>query len=147
MSIAAAHGGYTYRIEDVDSWRSQIQQWFGKGGVFELTDEQRAAFAEKYGYTDGDFDTFISQITDDEYIWKSNWDILQKLLRDLGIGSFDTGGYTGEWGTSEKMALLHEKELVLNQEDTQNILNAVETMRSLENSISASMLENVLTAL
>jgi hypothetical protein len=29
-------------------------------------------------------------------------------------GSYDTGGYTGSWGPEGKMAILHEKELVLN---------------------------------
>lgn len=43
---------------------------------------------------------------------------------------YDTGGYTGDWGTSEgKVAMLHEKELVLNKEDTENILKAVSLMR------------------
>lgn len=45
---------------------------------------------------------------------------------------YDTGGYTGDWGTSEgKIAILHEKELVLNKDDTVNILSAVDTMRQI----------------
>lgn len=32
--------------------------------------------------------------------------------------TFRTGGYTGSWGESGKLAVLHEKELVLNKEDT-----------------------------
>jgi hypothetical protein len=36
---------------------------------------------------------------------------------------FDTGGYTGDWGGAYgKMALLHKKELVLNEGDTENFL-------------------------
>ena len=47
---------------------------------------------------------------------------------------FDTGGYTGEWNSSEgKLAILHEKEQVLNQGDTQNLLNAVQILRDLTN--------------
>lgn len=45
--------------------------------------------------------------------------------------TLDTGGYTGEWGTEGKLAILHEKELVLNKKDTQNILSAVEIARML----------------
>jgi hypothetical protein len=30
----------------------------------------------------------------------------------------DTGGYTGDWGPDGKIAMLHQKELVLNAEDT-----------------------------
>lgn len=52
---------------------------------------------------------------------------------------FDTGGYTGEWGSSGKLAMLHEKEIVLNKHDTANFLSAIEILRSL----NMSMLSNV----
>lgn len=45
---------------------------------------------------------------------------------------FDTGGYTGAWdGTEGKFAVLHQKELVLNQDDTENILSAVDAVREI----------------
>lgn len=49
---------------------------------------------------------------------------------------FDTGGYTGTWDNSTnnstgKMAILHEKELVLNKYDTSNLLEAVKLQRNL----------------
>jgi len=49
--------------------------------------------------------------------------------------SFGTGGYTGEWGTDGRLALLHEKELVLNPEDTKNILDVVELTKAVIKSI------------
>lgn len=36
--------------------------------------------------------------------------------------SLDTGGYTGKWGPYGKLAMLHEKELILNKGDTENFL-------------------------
>ena len=39
--------------------------------------------------------------------------------------SFASGGYTGEWGTQGRLSVLHEKEYVLNKEDTPNVLTAV----------------------
>lgn len=50
--------------------------------------------------------------------------------------SFDTGGYTGTWENSTnnstgKMAILHEKEIVLNKYDTANLLEAVKLQRNL----------------
>lgn len=49
---------------------------------------------------------------------------------------FDTGGYTGNWGSSDgRMAVLHQKELVLNAKDTENVLNIVSIVRSLEQGI------------
>jgi hypothetical protein len=50
---------------------------------------------------------------------------------------FDTGGYTGEWGKEGRLALLHEKELVLNKNDTSNILDAVKISRSVDDKISS----------
>lgn len=53
---------------------------------------------------------------------------------------FDTGGYTGDWGTDEgKLAVLHEKELVLNKDDTENILSTVDIVRGISDSISDNL--------
>ena len=57
--------------------------------------------------------------------------------------SFDTGGYTGEWDNSGRLAILHQKELVLNKDDTENILNAVEFVRGIASSIGASLLSQL----
>ena len=48
-----------------------------------------------------------------------------------GGGSFDTGGYTGAWGPEGRLAMLHQKELVLNAQDTENMLNAVNIIRDI----------------
>lgn len=48
---------------------------------------------------------------------------------------FATGGYTGEWGSSGKLAILDEKELILNQNDTANMLSAIQLTREIMNAI------------
>jgi len=56
-----------------------------------------------------------------------------------GAAHFATGGYTGEWinGNDDgRLAFLHQKELVLNAEDTSNILSAVDIVRKLTNQIA-----------
>ena len=63
-----------------------------------------------------------------------------------GLLGFDSGGYTGQWtdkGSTNngKLAILHEKELVLNAEDTKNILAAVDTVRSISDSLRGQALE------
>lgn len=45
--------------------------------------------------------------------------------------TFDTGGYTGSWGTDGRLAVLHQKEIVLNSHDTENFLSAVKIVRSM----------------
>lgn len=67
----------------------------------------------------------------------------QWLADNYSYSKFDTGGYTGEWGAEGRMAMLHEKEIVLNKQDTANILNAVSIVRGigdLINNLSANLL-------
>ena len=45
--------------------------------------------------------------------------------------AFDTGGYTGEWGPEGRLAMLHQKEIVLNAHDTENILTIVDMVRQM----------------
>lgn len=51
-----------------------------------------------------------------------------------------SGGYTGDWGKSGKLAVLHEKELVLNAQDTENIFAAVEAVRNFASSLGTNSL-------
>ena len=64
-----------------------------------------------------------------------------------GASSFDTGGYTGDWSdASGRLAILHSKELVLNKEDTENILDAVSAVRDIKdigNSIISSIMQSI----
>ena len=61
-------------------------------------------------------------------------------IREDQISGYDTGGYTGTWNNNGRLALLHQKELVLNAQDTENMLNAVSVMRSLAYSLGSSVL-------
>lgn len=47
------------------------------------------------------------------------------------ITEMASGGYTGEWGNEGKYAVLHEKELVLNKDDTSNFLEALTVSKQL----------------
>ena len=49
----------------------------------------------------------------------------------IGPATLDTGGYTGEWGPEGKLAVLHEKEIVLNQQDTANLLMTMNMLDSI----------------
>ena len=65
---------------------------------------------------------------------EGNTKFTDKTVSAIG---FKTGGYTGTWGPEGKLAVLHEKELILNQDDTQNILSTVSLIRELVNMIDA----------
>lgn len=56
------------------------------------------------------------------------------------IQGYDTGGYTGDWGSKDgRLAMLHQKELVLNANDTQNMLNAVEILRDITRNLGNTL--------
>ena len=56
-------------------------------------------------------------------------ELVAYLKKEYG---FKTGGYTGDWdGDQGRLAVLHQKELVLNAEDTQNMLQAVDIIRQI----------------
>lgn len=62
---------------------------------------------------------------------------LEAFVNRLPTYGFDTGGYTGAWGPEGRLAMLHQKEIVLNAHDTENFLTAIEIVRSI-----ATQLEN-----
>ena len=67
------------------------------------------------------------------------------------VSAFDTGGYTGDWGPEGKLAMLHQKELVLNANDTENFLLGIQMLRSISdilerNASLASMTSSNLSA-
>jgi hypothetical protein len=115
-------GGYYY----YDSYGTKPMGNRGPGGTVEVVN-----IAPKNKYK------IAVKSNDSAYGWL-NPDQLQKL---------DTGGYTGDWDSSGRLALLHQKELVLNSSDTENILNAVNVIRGLSSLLGADTLKNLSTAL
>lgn len=57
------------------------------------------------------------------------------LLNNVDISKFDTGGYTGQWGPEGRLAMLHQKEIVLNASDTSNLLASVSLIRDITKQI------------
>lgn len=64
----------------------------------------------------------------DYQIWKYGYN--GKKLKSL-----DTGGYTGTWGPEGRLAMLHQKEIVLNAHDTENFLTAIGIVRDISDQI------------
>lgn len=69
----------------------------------------------------------------------SNAELKQYIDKQLkkDAAQLNTGGYTGDWGPEGKLAVLHEKELVLNRQDTENFLSAAAMLREI-----SQMLDN-----
>jgi hypothetical protein len=64
-----------------------------------------------------------------------------------GMIGMDTGGYTGTWDSSGRLAMLHQKELVLNASDTENMLEAVKFVRDITSTIGSAIKGNVYSML
>lgn len=81
-------------------------------------------------------------------------DLLQKRLDQRYIEGaidwvnqtfrFKTGGYTGTWvGDEGRLAFLDQKELVLNEQDTKNILEAVHIIRGISDTVLKNIAESL----
>ena len=104
-----------------------MKQKFGDSNGDALYNAVQAKLNSGYGYNGG---------------LEHDWDYYKKY----GLDSYDTGGYTGTWDNTGRLAFLHQKELVLNADDTSNILKAVSAIRdltSLNGSISSAIATSI----
>lgn len=78
--------------------------------------------------------------------YMSNDELKAKIAASKGVSveKLKTGGYTGEWGPEGRMAILHEKELVLNADDTKNILTSVGIIREISKALDNNALWSTL---
>ena len=89
------------------------------------------------------FSEYRESVTDEE---KKKNTAERRNTRGLTMA---TGGYTGEWSngsTDGKLVWLHQKELVLNEDDTRNFLSAINTIRDLNSGLNHSIQDAVLNA-
>jgi len=73
---------------------------------------------------------------DYEYYDQWTYEAQKDKKKKKAITNLDTGGYTGSWGPEGKLAFLHQKELVLNADDTRNMLDAVSILRNVVSNIN-----------
>lgn len=64
---------------------------------------------------------------------------IRQFLQQMGLPTFKTGGYTGSWGPSGRLAIIHEKELILNQDDTNSLINIIREYGKLKSNNINSM--------
>lgn len=103
----------------------------------------------RLGATEEQAQAVWDKIEKDKAILDSMWDTRDVSLEDLAksVQALNTGGYTGDFGPEGKLALLHEKELVLNKQDTENLLDTVDIVRDLIDSFEYNNLINSIAGL
>ena len=165
-SVNIAAGKYKYMGEKAEEARKRVVAYSDKQtkqGVTDLktagsaADKNKSSFdswkksIDKTKTSINDLIKTLSPLPGMENFLGKNSSSAKKDVRlgllnpDTGIKGFDTGGYTGTWTDSTnnatgRMAVLHEKELVLNQYDTSNLLEAVKLQRNLTKSLQNAKL-------
>lgn len=92
--------------------------WNGSYG-WGVGKERRKKLKEK-GFDPDEIQALVNN-TNPSGGWETRYGITD--LKKYAYSKFDTGGYTGDWnGPDGKFAMLHKKELVLNEQDTENFL-------------------------
>ena len=120
-AVSAVTDAYAKKRESIQATIRDLEAY--------VTELQRVANAEKGDFSDPTPDT--SSSGDGE--------------NSGDAAGFDTGGYTGEWGPSGKLAVLHQKELVLNATDTANLLSVVDMIRALDMHAMSAQIGGILS--
>ena len=103
---------------------------------YQSTANQLYDTLEQYGKDQAVTDYVDMLVKDNKkYFYDANGNI-------IAITSMASGGYTGAWGPEGRLAVLHEKELVLNAQDTENILTAANVIRQLADIIDLEALHS-----
>lgn len=101
-----------------------------------LREQKIASTGNDYGVSTDRLDDYITSGGDPD---SNGWFTDEWLKKN---GSLGTGGYTGAWGPEGRLALVHEKELMLNPDDTVNFLSGIEILRNISKSIDLNSMRN-----
>lgn len=84
------------------------------------------------------FQIFINQTNLNTLLGKNRATF--QAYKAYNLQMYDTGGYTGDWGPEGRLAMLHQKEIVLNAHDTENFLTAIGIVRDISDQIEKNAL-------
>jgi hypothetical protein len=130
--IVGYRGMYYY-----DSWGKSPagNQYAGQEGAVTVDSYSSTKYGGKASQT-GDYDVHISSTSGGDLGW----------VKSLQL--FDTGGYIPEDefnGNEGRIAMLHKKEIVLNESDTSNILAAVDAVRQVATTLKEGAFDAIVS--
>lgn len=128
-------------LEEMQNFNPESMELTALDNLLEKVKNYHSEFYQNISGMSDEYKEFLNLVTNDEEqpSQNSGGGTARGLggsgtARGLGAVSavqFDTGGYTGAWGPNGKLAILDEKELILNKEDTSNILATVDIVRQI----------------
>ena len=149
-SGGSSFGGSGYAKNDL-AWGIAQNIWtYGTRGGWGNDPTRSSKLTKAYG---SDFARQVQSIINQNYRSEKLVNFGSKKFSSYNLLGYDTGGYTGSWSDGDKdakngkLAYLHQKELVLNESDTKNLLNAVDIVRQLTQSLKSSALQESITNL
>ena len=149
-SGGSSFGGSGYSKSDL-AWGIAQNIWtYGMRGGWGNDPTRSGKLTKAYG---SDFAKQVQSIINQNYRSEKLVNFGSKKFSSYNLLGYDTGGYTGSWSDGDKdakngkLAYLHQKELVLNESDTKNLLNAVDIVRQLTQSLKSSALQESITNL
>lgn len=147
MDAATSSSSSSSSIDYSKDYSALMSQAYAAGDM-ELYEYYKQMRDEKVnaGYSDYGVDTdWIDQYLKDNGVPDGYWTDIDwdKYLN----GGYASGGYTGSWGPEGKLTMLHEKELVLNADDTVNFLKGIDIIRSIADSIDLKALQDQVSIL
>ena len=131
--LTAANGNEALKDTAYELYIQAGKEMIGYGTKKSFSTEQKNAI----GFQTHNQPTEWEDIAEDFNVSKR---LLEKY--EIPVPSGETGMYTGVWGPEGRIAVLHEKEIVLNKEDTENFLRATDILRSISNIIDLQAMSN-----
>lgn len=121
-------------IEQNEKFIQSLNEMIARLAMIESNDPELKIARANYMLAEAKHEKFVEVNGD---IYDKDWEKAKKdwqeyLDKYAAAASYDTGGYTGAWGTGGKLAVLHEKENIFNADDTLRLLNAAEILRSID---------------
>ena len=110
------------------------------GGTGSVASGQMSLWKQYYGTDISKIKVSLTELGKQNGLQSGEKINIDKLIEYLGRmwvrikespEAYDTGGYTGQWGSEGKLAVLHQKELILNAKDTENMLNIINQVREI----------------
>ena len=121
-------------IEQNEKFIQSLNEMIARLAIIESNDPELKIARANYMLAEANHEKFVQNHGD---VYDADWEKAKQSWQEFldkyaDAAQYDTGGYTGSWGSEGRMAVLHEKENVFNAEDTERLLNAAQLLKTID---------------